>query len=431
MAGFVLILAILAPSAVAGGPSFGQQVECQELCSGVGGAQQEATRAAQGARGSFSPSVPTSSEQITSVASEAYRPHYNSIESLHRPYSYGAGGRAVDALFAAYGDSGRAVRSDQGAALHEAANERGTEARPRVPLSAPPACDRSAGASATTAAGTLVGRLTHAKFQAEDDPVNLDEGGDAGICPGPPAGSWSASTSPTGAPSLPAREESPPGSAFFSVDGAVGGNREDSAASLVPARPPQAVNPPVAAKRDASIVVFPGPPTSLLFALALAALALPIVVLYRRLAREEALEHPTRRAVFERIQASPGTTAGAISRVLCVDRHTALHHLRFLQSFGMIESRRVGARLRYYKNGGSFSEEEKRYHAALSSEKAHRLLSLVARNPQAPLRDLAAAAGMPKPTVKWHLDRLRAHGLLRGDGSIAPGALDVALSRSV
>lgn len=173
-----------------------------------------------------------------------------------------------------------------------------------------------------------------------------------------------------------------------------------------------------------------GPDLLLWLAIALAALALPLWLLYRRLDRAVALESPTRRAILDRVVGTPGMTALTIAKSAGVSRHTALHHLAVLHEFGFVEARRVGARTRYFKNGGAYSEGEKRAHVALGIATARLVASALLERPASPLRELAKATGLPKTTVHWHLDRLRSFDLIGPDGTLLPLAREAALRRS-
>ncbi|MGQ0534926.1 MAG: helix-turn-helix domain-containing protein [Methanobacteriota archaeon] len=148
---------------------------------------------------------------------------------------------------------------------------------------------------------------------------------------------------------------------------------------------------------------------------------LPAWVLYRRLLAKDLLANDTRRAVYERVLATPGTTAGRIASELGLDRRTALHHLLILGEYGAIAELRVGRRMRYYKNGGAFDEREKRIHAALASTKTRRVLAVLRDLPgRRSLGAVATAAGIPKSTVRWHVERLRESGVL--DADLRPAA---------
>ncbi|HVL88253.1 MAG TPA: helix-turn-helix domain-containing protein [Candidatus Thermoplasmatota archaeon] len=134
--------------------------------------------------------------------------------------------------------------------------------------------------------------------------------------------------------------------------------------------------------------------------------------LYRRLSREDVFSSSTRQAVYERVLAKPGTTAGSLAASLGVEHRTVVHHLRVLREFHLVEASRVGARVRYFRNGGSFPEAKRREAVALLHPASRRVLDALSVDPGQSLSGLAAATGLPRSTARWHRDRLRAFGLL-------------------
>lgn len=183
---------------------------------------------------------------------------------------------------------------------------------------------------------------------------------------------------------------------------------------------PSALGP---SPRVSSSVVAPaltaGPDLFIWLAVALAALLLPLWRLYRRLTRDDLLGQSTRRAVYESVVETPAGTVGTIARRLGIDRDTAEHHLRVLHEFGAIEARRVGKRMRYFRNGGSLSEAEIHRAIALEHDNARRVLAVLLRAPEARLGDVVRATGLAKSTAKRHLDRLRGFGIVAGVGERA------------
>ncbi|HVL87317.1 MAG TPA: helix-turn-helix domain-containing protein [Candidatus Thermoplasmatota archaeon] len=161
----------------------------------------------------------------------------------------------------------------------------------------------------------------------------------------------------------------------------------------------------------------------------LGALLLPAWLLYRRLCRNRALDQPTRRRILERLDESPGATAGALAAALAIDRDTAEHHLRVLRQFREVEERRVGARLRYFRTGRMGSEAERMARLATANPSTRRVLSVLARDPSAPLAVVAQRAGLPKSTARDHLRRLETLGL-RTQGRLSPEAIDALAAHS-
>lgn len=161
-------------------------------------------------------------------------------------------------------------------------------------------------------------------------------------------------------------------------------------------------------RSDGAALQAPGIPPWLVLGLALLA---PLWMLYRRLAKRRVLENATRRAVLEAVLACPGATTGSVAQLLGLNHRTAEHHLRVLEEFGFLSAKRFGARQRYYRNGGAFTDAEQRAHAALANPNARRVAADVLRRPEASLASRASGMGLPKSTVRWHLGRLRRFGL--------------------
>lgn len=209
-----------------------------------------------------------------------------------------------------------------------------------------------------------------------------------------------------------------------------------AAATVVEARAPEPLPPPTLAPEDGPRATAPDPPPVhaaavpdtasppvgaplLWVAAAGVSLLLPLWVLYRRLARHQALVNATRAAVLAELRARPGATVGEIARAAAIDRRTASHHLTVLREFGFAVSRPVGARLRWFENGGHPPAQQVAL-AALRSPTA-RLVADAARGGRG-LAEVARATGLPKSTAKWHLDRLRALGVVSAEpSSPAPG----------
>ncbi|HVL88395.1 MAG TPA: helix-turn-helix domain-containing protein [Candidatus Thermoplasmatota archaeon] len=171
----------------------------------------------------------------------------------------------------------------------------------------------------------------------------------------------------------------------------------------------------------------PGASLPLWLAVGLALALAPLARLYRRLTRDDTLANPTRRAVLDHVAARPGATAHEVARACSINYRTAAHHLGVLHEFGALEAREVGARLRYFGNG-RLSDAGKRAALALRHPQAARVVRALARDPRGSLSALAARAGLPKSTAKWHVDRLRRLGLVLPDGRPAAEAIDGALT---
>lgn len=228
-----------------------------------------------------------------------------------------------------------------------------------------------------------------------------------------------------GAPALASvPDESAPGSVGSSALGAAsprvdvhedalappgGGPSAMRAALALDAAPLPGASVSAAGDRAAVLAAPPATPvvSALLVGLGLVALAVP---LYRRLVRHQVLEHPLRQRMLEEVRAQPGMTESALARALGIQHTLAVYHLRLLVEFGLVERKRFGGRTCLFA-AGALSRDDKAL--ALAQGRARELLGIVGAAPGIAQQDLARALGLQASSVKWHLDRLEGHGLLR------------------
>lgn len=136
------------------------------------------------------------------------------------------------------------------------------------------------------------------------------------------------------------------------------------------------------------------------------------VVLYHRIRPHAALENETRKLIFDAVCATPGLGVHEISKVAGVSYSTATYHLERLIAAGMIVMTPDGNKLCYYKNGGAFSESERRILPLLKNEEAAKLFEAILAQPGTYRAALAEQLGVTATTINWHLRRLREAGLV-------------------
>lgn len=154
-----------------------------------------------------------------------------------------------------------------------------------------------------------------------------------------------------------------------------------------------------------------------LLALLVAFLALPLVVLYRRMARHALLEEATRRAAYEDVIAHPGTTITAAARRIGVERSTLLYHLQRLEESGLLKVERAGNRDVWFACGVAIDEGARRRAVVLSTSRAEVVAEFLAGRPEATSFEVARATGMSASTVRFHRKRLVAVGVVPGAGA--------------
>lgn len=132
----------------------------------------------------------------------------------------------------------------------------------------------------------------------------------------------------------------------------------------------------------------------------------PGLVLFNRLNRAGSFENDTRRRIFERVRMMPGSSIADIATNVGVSHSTASYHLDKLLGFNLVTSTTDGNKVRYFVNGGVFTDEERRIVAALDHAETRRVLAMVVKNPMCYRAELTTLLGVSPPTVSWHLERL-------------------------
>lgn len=134
--------------------------------------------------------------------------------------------------------------------------------------------------------------------------------------------------------------------------------------------------------------------------------------LYHRIRPNAALENETRKLIFDAVCAQPGLGVHAIAERANVSYSTTTYHLERLVAAQMLVMTPDGNKLCYYKNGGAFTEAERRILPILKNEEASRLLDAILETPGTYRAELASRLGVTATTINWHLKRLREAGLV-------------------
>lgn len=125
------------------------------------------------------------------------------------------------------------------------------------------------------------------------------------------------------------------------------------------------------------------------------------------------LEHPFRHRLFARIQEVPGIHQRRLARELGCSISNVEHHLRVLSTAGLVQSNRVGKRRAFFVSDEvELSEQDFLYF--LRNRPARRILLALMANAQATLSELCAVVRVTPSTVLYHLQKLRAAGIVQG-----------------
>lgn len=134
--------------------------------------------------------------------------------------------------------------------------------------------------------------------------------------------------------------------------------------------------------------------------------ALAAILLYHRLRGNETLTNATRKTIYDVVLASPGLCIQDIASQSRVSHSTAAYHLDRLLGARMVVAEDDGNRIRYYKNGGRFTPEERAAVPILQSGETVRVLEAILDKPWTYRSELAIRLGVTPTTINWHLKRL-------------------------
>ncbi|MFT4921276.1 MAG: putative transcriptional regulator [Haloarculaceae archaeon] len=128
----------------------------------------------------------------------------------------------------------------------------------------------------------------------------------------------------------------------------------------------------------------------------------------------ESLELPSRRTIYQRIEAKPGIHFRALDDTLDLAKGTLQYHLRWLVDAGLVEESDDGEYNRYYPEG-DFEPEDRRVLNALRRKIARRILAYLASEGAMTTSELADRLSKSNSTVSWHLSKLQEAGLVERD----------------
>ncbi|MFA5862781.1 MAG: helix-turn-helix domain-containing protein [Candidatus Thermoplasmatota archaeon] len=127
---------------------------------------------------------------------------------------------------------------------------------------------------------------------------------------------------------------------------------------------------------------------------------------------ESSCENDTRRRIFDQVRNRPGQSIAEIVIIVGVSHSTASYHLDRLLEFNLLASTQDGNKMRFFVNGGLFTEEERRILSALSNPETRHVLATIVAHPGCYRAELTALLRVSSPTVNWHLARLLGAGIV-------------------
>lgn len=129
---------------------------------------------------------------------------------------------------------------------------------------------------------------------------------------------------------------------------------------------------------------------------------------YERYEDDDPLEHDSRRAILDHLEATPGTYLSAISRETGIPLATVRYHLKILEFEDLVVRTKVRGKRRYWPVGTEPSELD----AALDDDGAGAVLKTLASGGPASVSGLAERLDRDVSTVTYHLQNLADDGLV-------------------
>lgn len=119
----------------------------------------------------------------------------------------------------------------------------------------------------------------------------------------------------------------------------------------------------------------------------------------------DVLSVASRRRIFECVSTHPGAHLRDVARRCTMPLGTSLYHLDYLETSGLVVSRRDGRYKRYFASH-TVGRREKEVLSLLRHDAPRRLVeALLTRGPSTQ-RELCDAVGVSRSTVSFHLNRL-------------------------
>ncbi len=142
----------------------------------------------------------------------------------------------------------------------------------------------------------------------------------------------------------------------------------------------------------------------------------------RYVSPKEALKNPQRAMLYGFIRATPGAHLKQLSDEFVMKTSSILWHIRKLEAAELVHSDRVnGYRVFYPVDGGIEAKRVSRAITALQNDNAKAIFETIQRDTGCTTRAIAERLSLHGGTARWHLKKLRDHGLLeelvRDDGS--------------
>ncbi len=133
---------------------------------------------------------------------------------------------------------------------------------------------------------------------------------------------------------------------------------------------------------------------------------------YKRICRENALESPQRRKILGFVKRNPGLHFREILRRVPLTRGTLDHHMKTMESVGLLKTVSGRGRVHYFVAGAPYSAEEETLIIALRNESLRRIITEIYLNQGAYNEEIAEDVGLSGATVREHVRYLEDLGVV-------------------
>lgn len=137
-----------------------------------------------------------------------------------------------------------------------------------------------------------------------------------------------------------------------------------------------------------------------------------LLALYARLAKSKVLDHGTRKQIHEFLQVRPGACMSEIRAALQTSESNTRHHLRVLESHGLVVPEKSGRRRCFFVTHDGLSPRARAESAVLSSPAVNRVYRAIRKRPGVRQKELAAALKISRTSVIFHVRRLQEAGVV-------------------
>lgn len=138
---------------------------------------------------------------------------------------------------------------------------------------------------------------------------------------------------------------------------------------------------------------------------------------HRRVSDRNVLDNQVRKAAYACIRENPGIHMAALARLLRTNIGTVRYHVEVLCRTGKVAAGQNGKKVRYYANGGTCSDLEKKVTGYLTEGPKSAILDVVVQHPGSTRKDIASSLAMSGPDISWHMRTLIEDGIVRSERS--------------